>query len=110
MSAFFTLTPHVFFSTVSASVVGSWIPLDYRSAPIQQRSLSGSKTADADQVIVELMTSANTTAGTVVQVIATATIWASGASVFSAVIQGPAKYIRGRKQGTGGAATLVGMI
>ena len=102
---FVRLNPHTFIDNVAVSVASGWYPVDWKWGGVQQRSISGRK-HENDTVILELLTIVGD-----VSVIATATTWGvSGATAFSAVVQGPFQMIRVRKIGTNGGATVVGMV
>lgn len=104
MSNFTRLNPHVFLNAVTSAISSSWYPVDWRWGGVQQRSISGTKTAD-DIIVLELQTIANG-----VTVIATATTFGSAGTDFSAVVQGPFQMIRVRKVLEHGPATVVGFV
>lgn len=106
-----TLTPHNFMTSVTASTVGAWVPVDYRFCGIQQRTIVGSReTSASDEVIVEVKIEASAAGGNLITVIATATSWTGAGNTFSAVVQGGYNAIRIRKVGSSAAATVNGLI
>ena len=107
----FTLSPKTFLSSVAASIATEWFLVDFRFQGIQERSIQGTKvSAASDTVHVELRTDGLDSQGATTTVITTATSWAGSVTNFSAVIRGPFQFIRIRKEGAGGAATVVGIV
>lgn len=99
------LNRHTFFDAQTVSAVSPWYPVDFRYAQIEQRSIMGTKTGDADSVVVEVRILNDT-----VQVIATATTFAGSAGSFSAVLYGAFDAVRVRKVGSSAAATVLGIV
>lgn len=103
MSGEIVINKHTFLDDTSVAAT-DWVPVDYRYAGIQQRSVYGTKNT-ADEIVVEVRIETAETS-----VMTTATSWGSGVTNFGAVLQGPFTDLRVRKVGSSAAATVVGIV
>lgn len=112
MASFGKLNTHVFINNVTASVVSQWYKVDYNhGGMINERSISGTKvSAGNSELVLEVRTLVMNGNTTVADVIATATVWNSAATIFSAVLIGPFTHVRARRVGASAAATVVGVV
>lgn len=103
----------VFVNISSAAATASpWIPVDYRAnVPQPLRAIYGTRANVSDTFQVLVRTKAfNPVTSATVFVTATATVFGSGPALFSVDLISPFNDVKVVKQGTGGAATVVGIV
>lgn len=101
------LNEHAFIVATTASTASNWYPLDFRYQE-GLRSIAGTKVS-ADTCVLEMGFRSSSDLD-LPDIVATATAWVSGPANFSTVLQGPAPFVRVRKVGSAGAATIVGTV
>lgn len=91
----------------TVSVNGDWVLLDWKFKSIQQRTLSGTLTANAvsagDSVVLQVTPDDVLTAASIENVF---DVTAFTTTEFTAILNGPWTYVRAQKTGGNGVGTI----